>query len=1217
MAENRGINTNRTSFNEKQLVDAKVVGVLKRNNEIRNQVLSKNVGKYAMYDNVLNPAIGEYYDIDSRPDNYVRPIGEGGLLKYTTSNNSELGKELNDRYFRNEDELDVFNITNPDPITLARWGGKYDNYIKYVADTYGKETKFINFLIDRLGEDNIKYAMNDERVGIVKNINPSFSLAGVMITNINNFTGKDTPLGTITNTLYAKTLENAAYFNTLRRQNRNYITPSLIGAYGNNLTNLNRLSDLFPISDNTGRLSYNVGDFVKVSKLDEEYDTLSDFYNAFYYKNDAVYDTNNKKILSNLIATNDSDSDGFESKNIGYTPFAPYAKLVKNTDIAKDLELMITSGRDTYYENNNSGKIVRAFSEGDIANSTPEASEQYGNTNFQEINSNNGKDGSIPERNKYALLDKTCQLFNEHKIATLVGRFHTSVDSSPNHDEVDLLQNAVSRFGISHGRNLLKKGRKERDYASDNVNGYSNPYCRVWTYHHQYAKVKNMIRPFMRDNGTGAYTIEEIQNDQVFSRHKTGAKYLANNTVLDSNGFVNITPTSDGVDIKKCMFSIENLAWKDVYKSKNNISNEQVGPQGGRIMWFPPYNIKFNEYTNVEWNEHNFIGRGEKIYTYVNTDRNANLSFTLLVDHPSILDYWAQGKESTQETDDDILRFFAGCAPFDFSDRVEEKENEVNEPDNAILLEPKETLPEEGINIIFYTYFPNNYSGISDRKSMVDPLTYLFKGIGSQKRRNKDNANDVKDIGLLSFEKNDNPGYEMSDNSITRSKSDGNYIKGAYGNWRYRVDDEYINQRLLGSGNYNDNKSSHLNSDINNDRIPTDANYTFAEVYAGANYNVDGVVDWAISCGARKENIEKFYNLIKDDNAVLTTVELAGMASTHGHKNLNSKLNKNRKDTLERFIRDKFNKKIEKDNPIFNNGVDIIPTDSNSTDDISAKLGRCARVELVFKQRKIETVSNTNPYTSNTEVKSNKNEFIEDNTVLPPTNNGGLTGNRYSISNAKKPEVSVIVKRDINKEIDDRNNRYGKRYENEAQFFQRLNTDSPLIRDKIVEKVKYFDPAFHSISPEGFNARLTFLQQCTRQGHTDGAAEKNTEAKHAGNLAFGRAPVCVLRIGDFFNTKIIIQSLSIDYEPLVWDLNPEGIGVQPMLANVNMSFVIVGGSSLSGPISRLQNAVSFNYYANSGVYDDRADTVVYENTDTDYGTSKVRYTNIFSPEKKQ
>ena len=50
----------------------------------------------------------------------------------------------------------------------------------------------------------------------------------------------------------------------------------------------------------------------------------------------------------------------------------------------------------------------------------------------------------------------------------------------------------------------------------------------------------------------------------------------------------------------------------------------------------------------------------------------------------------------------------------------------------------------------------------------------------------------------------------------------------------------------------------------------------------------------------------------------------------------------------------------------------------------------------------------------------------------------------------------------------------------------------------------------------------------------------------------------------------------------------------PMIANVNISFDFIGGSDLSGPIARLQNALSFNYYANTGVYDNRAEQVEYK-----------------------
>jgi hypothetical protein len=141
------------------------------------------------------------------------------------------------------------------------------------------------------------------------------------------------------------------------------------------------------------------------------------------------------------------------------------------------------------------------------------------------------------------------------------------------------------------------------------------------------------------------------------------------------------------------------------------------------------------------------------------------------------------------------------------------------------------------------------------------------------------------------------------------------------------------------------------------------------------------------------------------------------------------------------------------------------------------------------------------------------------------------------------------------------------------------------------EKIKYFNPAFHSTTPEGLNARLTFLQQCTRPGDTIPTIgpDGNLTNNDAYNTAFGAPPVLVLRVGDFFNTKVLCNSLSIQYEPLHLDMNPEGVGVQPMIAKVSMGITFIGGSGLKQPIEQLQNALSFNYYANTEIYDDRAE----------------------------
>jgi hypothetical protein len=79
-----------------------------------------------------------------------------------------------------------------------------------------------------------------------------------------------------------------------------------------------------------------------------------------------------------------------------------------------------------------------------------------------------------------------------------------------------------------------------------------------------------------------------------------------------------------------------------------------------------------------------------------------------------------------------------------------------------------------------------------------------------------------------------------------------------------------------------------------------------------------------------------------------------------------------------------------------------------------------------------------------------------------------------------------------------------------------------------------------------------------------------------------------MRVGDFYHSKIIIRDVNIDFEDNLWDLNPEGIGVQPMIANVTLQVSFIGGHGLEKPVERLQNALSSNFYANTEMYDPRS-----------------------------
>jgi hypothetical protein len=254
------------------------------------------------------------------------------------------------------------------------------------------------------------------------------------------------------------------------------------------------------------------------------------------------------------------------------------------------------------------------------------------------------------------------------------------------------------------------------------------------------------------------------------------------------------------------------------------------------------------------------------------------------------------------------------------------------------------------------------------------------------------------------------------------------------------------------------------------------------------------------------------------------------------------------------------------------------PVQDDSNDRL-AKLNRFCLVEIHYKLDDVEDASKGN-------IRIDTSGNPENNSVTVERPNEGV--NQAERDRKLQEEQEARTRTRLTGAT---RNKY-KRYDDEYKFFNKIKENDPFMTKLLSDRVKVFNPAFHSMTPEGFNARLIFLHQCTRQGPTISAADSLNE--NALNLSFGRPPVCILRIGDFYYTKIIINSLNIDYDPLEWDLNDEGIGVMPMIANVNISFDFIGGSDLSGPIARLQNALSFNYYANTGVYDNRAEQVEYK-----------------------
>lgn len=706
------------------------------------------------------------------------------------------------------------------------------------------------------------------------------------------------------------------------------------------------------------------------------------------------------------------------------------------------------------------------------------------------------------------LLQKTNELFKQSKINTLINRFHTKATDA----DSELISSYDSNFGLSRGRNLIKKEYEGRQIG-DGETGYDNPYCRVWTAHHQYSKLKDRIRPFVSEDGY-TLSISQVQEKYGNLRPNSGALKLDSETVLRPDGYLNITPTYDenGTyrNYKKYMFSIENLAWRD--SPDNAFSDEQRGSYGGRIMWFPPYNLKFSENVNVNWNANTFIGRGEEIYTYTNTIRTGTLDFTLLIDHPSVLNKFrgtSSDVENKMEMERDILRYFAGCGMLSEgieNKQVQEEENINEEPS----IEPSPTT--HTTKIAYIIFFPNNFSGVD-----------YFQDTNM----------------LLQFILSYNSGLDST-----------------------LVDTSYEGQ-VLSEGNETSEGFS-----------PSSIESTIRQYFFESNDDIE--IRYAADLYEIANEItgDKIFSA-SSETCRIKNIEMKGFASSHGYYESNIELCKRRSKILKRIIQSQ-SAELSGQDILFTelpgqiiNVSDLGVENVNSTD---AQIARAAYAifEIEWKEENVA-----------------RGDSLTNGTTVSGVNLDGNNDGSQKETDTPMYSSTTVVEED----------KYT--YDNEYLYFSGLRSDS-LEYKSIVDKVRYFEPGFHSITPEGFNSRLTFLHQCTRQGPTNAVSNGNVSSdsndyqKFAGNLAFGRAPYCILRIGDFFNTKICIDSLSINYDNngMQWDLNPEGVGVQPMFANISITFKFIGGQDISGPVERLQNAVTANYYANASVYSRHADNNV-------------------------
>jgi hypothetical protein len=578
------------------------------------------------------------------------------------------------------------------------------------------------------------------------------------------------------------------------------------------------------------------------------------------------------------------------------------------------------------------------------------------------------------------------------------------------------------------------------------------------------------------------------------------------------------------------MFSIENLAVRvisndagigiidDEYGSM--IPACEVGQFNGRQMWFPPYDITIQETTNAAWESTVMVGRSEPMYAYQNSTRTATLTFTLLVDYPyQLKDALYQGANKHKI----ISEFFAfGGDPYGPLTPVNnppKKATDIEIQKNIITGPTQPAGPDVKPQIEQVMVFPNDFPDDGEVDTAID-IMY-------------DNYEYEIENGCLNAR--GQVSWGLNNNIFVKAGITGNTKVPVSDPTRMHLDSSLV---PAGFSQYTTTGMSAVSGST--------LNQALYDVYN--NINNRSYYDIVVRGGASKLYIEDPNTKAKKEPAYNTALGLR-------RANAAIKLVRER-------IRALFGQYPENLNPKINVVLDT------STQDLTGTIGSTGSILAnpdtadVKRMEAEDTVS-----ARYARITIQRNSTVPP-PIIPPTS-------QEDKSNIKKlnTDANSLAKISSNQKSNSTT---------ECVYNERgKDTDAILNGFKSISG-NYMYPVFHSQTPEDFHRRLTFLQQCMRQG----AAKRFDMTDENGilrakNSVFGRQPICIVRIGDFMFTKVVINQLNIDYTDAPWDMNPEGFGMQPMLAKITLQMNIIGGQSLVGPIDALQNALTFNYYANS------------------------------------
>ncbi len=654
---------------------------------------------------------------------------------------------------------------------------------------------------------------------------------------------------------------------------------------------------------------------------------------------------------------------------------------------------------------------------------------------------------------------------------------------------------------------------------------------------------------------------------------------------------------------KKYMFSIENLAWRTSTKPGFTVLDLpycERGPNGGRVMWFPPYDLKVSEQNSAKWESNTFLGRPELIYTYQNTERSGQVSFKVVVDHPSVLNLLVREHfkdKSDKEADEYINAFFAGCVDVDFYDLIKRYTTLDAEDINLVIAFLNGGKNPDEIQKFKSVFTPPSIS--SSYTPPIDPKAETIKLDINLKFLNDTPEITLKKdfISNRAYKNVYDDVINSSGRTVSELTSELNKLldpsNTTYNKTKYDKDRKLLYNAAKPTGDITENvnkKVTELTTIISNAATGyTEFNTKLETLKKDIKENACGDVTINIlsSCSAAADNKYNFKLSIRRSHSIIQ--DILSKVSNDGAKydsrdwwafsELPTDASKEKYEIKKEFsYKDDLGFEREGKLTIVskNAGEEVINENNQNChkeEFVSEKLRRHSPVAFGCRQSyvRMEYQRTAKQTPEIKDEKETKGDVIPKSRLEPD-------GKETIPSGYKKPTIDVM-KRIVMKTL------------SECYYFKTVEENTPLVFKSLVEKLKYFHPGFHSTTPEGLNARLTFLNQCVRPGDTIPIKGISDDSDlNARNTTFGPPPICVLRVGDFYHSKIIIRDVNITFEDSTWDLNPEGIGVQPMIANVSLQVNFIGGQGLKEPISRLQNALSSNFYANTEMYDERSES---------------------------